>query len=314
MKTKEEIGHKVSTKRMWYKTDKEIGLKYERETGNSNLTIKEWRIVVDVGDLDGEGANALQARLAGISGLDGDADELAVFALSVENFVGEDLACLLVDAELCPFLIRLLNDAVLDLSVDALVFVDGVNFDHRTAVRRSFLDLWGVRSAVFKDGFVIIDVGDEDDDNSRRSVKRRRVDRSSGTFNATFSVVGGSDVQLVLVAVQHDRSGDQTDDAGVLFDPEKAGCRWSADESESDSVAVFVRCHDRRYEGVRAGVLVDVRGVNLLRKFRRFVVLVLRVNSNCGCTGPRWLAWNYKFIILLKFWAFHLVLIILKLS
>jgi len=164
------------------------------KTKRSYLTIEKWWVVVDVGDLDGEGADALQTRLTGIGGLDGDTDELSVFAFSIENFVGEDFAGLLVDAELGSFLIRLLHDAVLDLTVDALVFVDGVNFDHWAAVRRAFLNLGWVGSAVFEDRFVVVDVGDEDDDDSRRRVKRRRIDGGSGTFNATLSVVRRSDV------------------------------------------------------------------------------------------------------------------------
>jgi len=48
------------------------------------LSIKKRRIVVDVGDFDGERADALKAGLAGVGGLDGDADKLAVLTFSVE--------------------------------------------------------------------------------------------------------------------------------------------------------------------------------------------------------------------------------------
>jgi hypothetical protein len=94
-------------------------------------------------------------------------------------------------------------------------------------------------------------------------VQRRRVDGRSGAFNATLAVVGGRHVELVLVSVEHDRAGNETDDAGVFFNPEQTGSGRAADESERDTVAVFVRRDDGSDERVRPGVLVDVGGVNL---------------------------------------------------
>lgn len=49
------------------------------------LTIEERRVVVDVGDLDREGAHSLEAGLPGVRGLYRHAHELAVLTFAVEN-------------------------------------------------------------------------------------------------------------------------------------------------------------------------------------------------------------------------------------
>jgi hypothetical protein len=64
------------------------------------LPVEQRRVVVDVRDLDGEGADALQRGLAGVDGLDSDGDAFAVVALAIKDLVGEQLACLLVNSEL----------------------------------------------------------------------------------------------------------------------------------------------------------------------------------------------------------------------
>ena len=215
--------------------------------------------------------------------------------------VGENLSGFLIDAELGSLLVRLLHDAVLHLTVDALVAINRVDLDDRAAVRRAFLDLGRVGRTIFKDGLVVVDVGDEDDDDGGRRVKRRRVDRRSGAFDAALSVVSGGHVQLVLVAVQHDRTGNKTNDAGVLLDPEQTGSWGPADEPERDAVAVLVRRDDGGHEGVGSGVFVDVGRVHLLRKLGRLVVLILGVDADCGCSGPGRITWKENVVTLNNF-------------
>lgn len=49
-----------------------------------------------------------------------------------------------------------------------------------------------------------------------------------------------------------------------------------------DVIAVFVGRHHRGDQRVGSGVFVDIRGVQLLREFRFFVIFVLRVDTNRG--------------------------------
>ena len=168
--------------------------KFELGRWNGYLTIKERRIVVDVGDFDGERADTFQRRFTLISGFDRHRDELAVVAFSVEDFVGEDLARLFVDGELGAFLVGLLDDRVLDLTVDAFVGVGGLDAGHGAAVRGALFDFGTVTGTVVEHGLVVVDISDEDDHDSRRCVTRSAAAAAS-------AVVDGRYVQLVLVPV-----------------------------------------------------------------------------------------------------------------
>ena len=66
---------------------------------------------------------------------------LAIFSFSVKHFVGEQFSCLLIHVELCAFLVGLLDDGVPHLTIDSLVLVYRVNFDHRGSVWGTLLDL-----------------------------------------------------------------------------------------------------------------------------------------------------------------------------
>ena len=74
-----------------------IGKRRKREADNGlflsrlkrpYLTIEERWVVVDVGDLDREGAHSLEAGLPGVRGLYRHAHELAVLTFAVENLRG----------------------------------------------------------------------------------------------------------------------------------------------------------------------------------------------------------------------------------
>lgn len=84
---------------------------------NKNLSIEQRWIVVDIGDLDGERANAFQTWFALIGGLYRDGHKFSVVSLTIEHLVGWYFARFLVYGEFRAFLIRLLNDGVLDLMV-----------------------------------------------------------------------------------------------------------------------------------------------------------------------------------------------------
>ena len=114
------------------------------------LSVKQWRVVVDVSDLYGERADALEGGLSRVDGLDGHADLLAVFALAVKHLVGEQLSRLLVHVELGPLLVGLLDDRVPDLPVDTLVLVHRVDFDDRGPVGGALFNLGRVGGAVLE--------------------------------------------------------------------------------------------------------------------------------------------------------------------
>lgn len=63
-----------------------------------------------------------------------------------------------------------------------------------------------------------------------------------------------------------------------------------ADESKSHVIAVLVGGHHGGDQGVRSGVLVDVRRVNLLGELRLLVVFIFRVYPYCRRAGFRRLA------------------------
>lgn len=193
-------------------------------------------------------------------------------------FVGKDLARFFVDGEFGAFLVGLLDDRVLDLAVDALIGIGGLDADDWAAVRSSFFDFGTVGAALGEDGLVVVDVGDEDDHDGRR-----RVSQSSAS--AAGAVVDGRHVELVLVAIQTDAAAVQADDARQLLDDKLAGSGAAADESEADVVAVLVGSHDRRHQRVGPGVLVHVGRVHALREFRLLVVLVLGVDADGGRAG-----------------------------
>lgn len=82
----------------------------------THLSIEQWRIIVDICDFHGEGADTLQTGITLIGGLNCDGHELAIISLAIEYLVGGHLSGLLVHRELCAFLIWLLNNWVFHLS------------------------------------------------------------------------------------------------------------------------------------------------------------------------------------------------------
>ena len=72
--------------------------------------------------------------------------------------------------------------------------MNGNYSDDGGAVGSALFDGGAVGGAVGEDGFVVVDVGDEDDDDGRRRV-RRSVESAAG------AVVDGRHVQFVLVPV-----------------------------------------------------------------------------------------------------------------
>ena len=76
------------------------------------------------------------------------------------------------------------------------------------AVGRPFLDFRAVGGALGEDGFVVVDVGDEDDDDGRRRVRRARS-------TAAGAVVDGGHVQFVLVAIETDAVSDSKPSSGL---------------------------------------------------------------------------------------------------
>lgn len=79
---------------------------------NSHLTIKQRRVVVDVRDLNCEGADALQGRITIVRCLDGHGDKLAILTLTVKHLIGCHFTCLWIYCELGAFLVGLLDNTV----------------------------------------------------------------------------------------------------------------------------------------------------------------------------------------------------------
>ena len=145
--------------------------------------------------------------------------------------------------------------------------------DDGGAIRCSLLDGGVVGGAVGEDGFVIVDVGNEDDDDGRRRVRR-------SVSAAASAVIDGRYVEFVLVAIQVDGAVVQSDDTGQLFDDELTRAGATADEAEADVVTVFIRCYHRCHQSVGSGVLVHVGCVHaLFHKFQNSTAFLLDVPS-----------------------------------
>ena len=162
----------------------------------------------------------------------------AIFSFSVKHFVGEEFSCLLIHVELCAFLVGLLDDGVPHLTIDSLVLVHGVHLDHGAAVGSSLLNLRRVGGAVCEDRLVVVDVGDEDDHHRRGGVDCVGLGGGPG-LRATFPVIHGRHVELVLVPVQVDGPVDEPDDSGVWFYPEQTRGCGPSNKSESNSITVL---------------------------------------------------------------------------
>lgn len=101
-----------------------------------NLSIEDGWVIVNVSDLDGERADALERWIALVGGLDGDGHILAVFAFTVEDFVSEDLARLLVHGEFSDLLVRLPHNGILDLHTRSMI---RYSFGKNIALKSSYL-------------------------------------------------------------------------------------------------------------------------------------------------------------------------------
>lgn len=102
--------------------------------------------------------------------------------------VGQDLTSLFVNGELGALLIGLLDDRILDLSVDTLVLVSSLYLDDRAAVWRALLHFRIIHPAIFEQRLVVVHVGYKDHDNRGAGVN------SLSTVRATRPVVQGGDV------------------------------------------------------------------------------------------------------------------------
>lgn len=77
---------------------------------HKNLSIEKRRIIVDIGDLDGERADTFQTGFTLIGGFHSDGDEFSVVTFSVKHLVGGHFASFLVHCEFGAFLVGLLDD------------------------------------------------------------------------------------------------------------------------------------------------------------------------------------------------------------
>lgn len=220
--------------------------------------------------------------------------------------VSQDLTGLLVDGELGAFLIRLLYDRILDLSIDTFILIRGLHLDDGAAIWRTFLHLRVIHPAVLENWFIIVHVGYEHHDNRGAGVN------GAVAVRAARAVVQGGDVQLVFVAIQRDLLAVETDHTGDLLDHELPGRGVAADEAEPHVVAVLVGGDHGGDQGVRSGVLVDVRRINLLRELRLFVVFIFRVYPHRRRASFRRFAWKNKLVLILPFFL-HLIILLARL-
>lgn len=82
----------------------------------THLTIEQWRIVVHIGYLHSEGADALKTGITLIGCLHSHWDKFTIITLTIEDFVCRDFTSLFVHGEFCAFLIRLLYNGVFNLA------------------------------------------------------------------------------------------------------------------------------------------------------------------------------------------------------
>lgn len=80
------------------------------------LTIEQWRIVVHIGYLHSEGADALKTGITLIGCLDSHWDKFTIISLTIEDFVCRNFTSLFVHGEFGAFLIRLLYNGVFNLT------------------------------------------------------------------------------------------------------------------------------------------------------------------------------------------------------
>ena len=208
------------------------------------LSIKQWRIVVDVSDLNSKGANTFKTWFSRVNCLHSDRDGLPIFALPVEHFVGEHLSRLLVHGKLGSLLVWLLNDGVLHLPINALVLVHGVHLNHRTPVRRALLYFRRVGCAVNENRFVVVYVSDEHHHDGGGGVDGIWVGHHA-PLHAALAIVHGGHIELVLVPVEIDRAVNKTDHSGVWLNSEQTGGCGSADKPERYSITVLKRVQFR---------------------------------------------------------------------
>lgn len=82
----------------------------------THLTIEQWRIVVHIGYLHSEGADALKTGITLIGCLHSHRHKFTIITLTIEDFVCRDFTSLFVHGEFCAFLIRLLYNGVFNLT------------------------------------------------------------------------------------------------------------------------------------------------------------------------------------------------------
>ena len=122
----------------------------QKKTAGSYLTIKEWRIIICIQDFHRKWTNAFKTRFTGIHSFDSHTDLFAILALTVKHFIGKYFPSFFVNIEFGTFLIRLLDNAITNLAIDTLVFVNRMNLDYGTTIGSSFFDFWRVRCTILK--------------------------------------------------------------------------------------------------------------------------------------------------------------------
>lgn len=73
-------------------------------------------------------------------------------------FVSKDFTSFLIDCEFRSLLVGLLDDRVLDLSVDTFVGIGSLDINNRTPIRNPFFDLKTVGAALGENELFIVDI------------------------------------------------------------------------------------------------------------------------------------------------------------
>ena len=79
---------------------------------SSYLSIKQWRVVIDVRYLHSEGTNSFQRWVSIVCCFHCNRDKLSVFTLTIKHLVGCHSSGLRIHGKFSPFLIWLLDNAV----------------------------------------------------------------------------------------------------------------------------------------------------------------------------------------------------------
>jgi hypothetical protein len=82
------------------------------------LSIKQRRVIVNIGYFYREGTHPLQAWFTLIGGFNGDRNKFTVISFTIEYFVGGYLTGFFVHSEFGALLIGLLDNGIFDLRIE----------------------------------------------------------------------------------------------------------------------------------------------------------------------------------------------------